>query len=125
MKESIVRSLDEKDLEFAEILGELGMSRKVARLVVYLANTNGASSRDIEIATNLRQPEVSIGMRTLRNLNWIKEEDIKLSNRGRPMKLYSLNTSLDQLVNHLQEEKLAESSRAMESIQRLKEIAAS
>lgn len=125
MKESIVRSLDEIDIEFAEILSGLGMSRKVARLIVYLANVNKASSKDIEIGTSLRQPEVSIGMRTLRNKNWIKEEHIKKSSKGRPMKIYSLNTSLDQLVNHLEKEKLAESSHTMESIKRLKEIATS
>ncbi len=125
MKESLLESLDETDLQFAEILIELGMSRKVARMIVYLANVNEASSRDIEIGTNLRQPEVSIGMRTLRYNNWVKEEDIKSMNKGRPKKLYSLNTSLDQLVNHLQEEKLAESSRVMESIKRLRELAES
>jgi predicted transcriptional regulator len=125
MKESAFRSLDETDLQFAEILMELGMSRKVARLIVYLANVDEASSRDIEIGTNLRQPDVSIGMRTLRYNNWVKEEDIKSQNKGRPKKLYSLNTSLDQLVNYLQEEKLAETSRTMESIKRLKELAAS
>jgi predicted transcriptional regulator len=125
MKESAFRSLDEADLQLAEILMELGMSRKVARLIVYLANVDEASSRDIEIGTNLRQPDVSIGMRTLRYNNWVKEEDIKSPNKGRPKKLYSLNTSLDQLVNYLQEEKLAETSRTMESIKRLKELAAS
>ncbi len=125
MKKYVVRSLDETDIEFAEILRGLGMSRNVARLIVYLANVNTASSKDIEIGTSLRQPEVSISMRTLRNKNWIKEEHIKKSHRGRPIKIYSLNTSLDQLVNHLEKEKLAESSQKMESIKRLKEIVAS
>lgn len=123
MKESIITSLDERDLQFAEILNELGMSRKVARLITYLANVKEASSKEIENGTDLQQPEVSIGMRTLRDNHWVKEQEVKALPKGRPMKIYSLNTSLDEIVRYLEDEKLKESSRAMESIKKLKEIA--
>lgn len=123
MKEFTIKALDETDLRVAETLIELGMSRKVARLIAYLANVKEASSREIETGTDLRQPEVSIGMRTLRDNHWIREHEVKTLNKGRPMKFYSLNTSLDDIVGHLEEETLKESSHAMESIKRLRELA--
>ena len=57
---------DEKDWEFINGLQGLGINRNVAKLITYLKDVDEGSSRDIEIATDLRQPEVSIAMRTLR-----------------------------------------------------------
>jgi predicted transcriptional regulator len=125
MKESAVKSFDEDDLRLIEIMEELGVSRTVARLVIYLANVNEASSKEIEIATGLRQPEVSIGMRTLRTNQWVKEQEIKTLGKGRPMKLYSLNASLDTISKKLEDDKIAETSHALETIKRLKEMALS
>ena len=64
IKQTIVKVLDEKDLDFIETLQSLNVPRNVAGLITYLANTNEAISREIEMGTNLRQPEVSIAMRT-------------------------------------------------------------
>jgi len=69
--------LDDKDLEFVGILRSLNVPRNVATLITYLANTDEVTSREIERGTNLRQPEVSTGMRTLRQNNWVEERDIK------------------------------------------------
>jgi predicted transcriptional regulator len=102
---------------------ELGMSRSVARLIAYLANVREASSKEIETGTDLRQPEVSIGMRTLRDNHWVTEREVKALNKGRPMKFYSLNVSLHDIIGHFEEETLKESSRAMESFKKLREIA--
>ena len=66
IKQSTVRVLDEKDLEFVEALRSLNVPRNVAILITFLANANEATSREIEMGTSMRQPEVSIGMRALR-----------------------------------------------------------
>jgi len=66
IKHSVVKMLDEKDLEFVEALRSLNVPRNVATMITYLANTSEATSREIEMGTDLRQPEVSIAMRTLR-----------------------------------------------------------
>jgi predicted transcriptional regulator len=52
--------LDEKDLEFVDALRSLNVPRNVAALITYLANTSEATSREIEMGTNLRQPEVTL-----------------------------------------------------------------
>jgi predicted transcriptional regulator len=122
MKESTVKILDDKDMEFVETLRSLGVPRNVATLITFLANVDEASSREIEMGSDLRQPEVSIAMRTLRENNWIEEKEIKREGKGRPMKVYSLRESIDNIIKHFEEQKMHESAQAMESIQRLKQL---
>ncbi len=122
MKESTVKVLDDKDLEFAETLRSLGVQRNVAILITYLANVDEASSRDIEMGSNLRQPEVSIAMRALRENDWVSEKEVRRGGKGRPMKVYSLLTPIDEIIKHFEEEKQQESAQTMESIQKLKEL---
>jgi predicted transcriptional regulator len=122
MRESTVKILDDKDMEFVETLRSLDVPRNVATLITFLANVEEASSREIEMGSDLRQPEVSIAMRTLRDNQWIEEKEIKREGKGRPMKVYSLRANIDGIIRHFEEEKLHESAQAMESIQRLKQL---
>ena len=122
MRESTVKILDDKDMEFVETLRSLGVPRNVATLITFLANVDEASSREIEMGSDLRQPEVSIAMRTLRDNNWIEEKEIKREGKERPMKVYSLKAGIEEVIKHFEEEKLHESAQAMESIQRLKQL---
>jgi len=122
MRESTVKILDDKDMEFVETLRSLSVPRNVATLITFLANVDEASSREIEMGSDLRQPEVSIAMRTLRDNNWIEEKEIKREGKGRPMKVYSLKAGIDDIIKHFEEEKLHESAQAMESIERLKQL---
>jgi predicted transcriptional regulator len=102
----------------------LKVPKKVAALIVFLGSTSEATSREIETGTGLRQPDVSIGMGALRQNNWVNESEIKQEGKGRPKKVYSLSLSLDEIIQHFEEEKSRESARAMEAIQRLREMAA-
>ena len=77
IKQTSVKELDEKDLEFVSALRSINVPRNVAALITYLANTDEVTSREIEMGTNLRQPEVSIAMRTLRQNNWVEEREVK------------------------------------------------
>ena len=123
IKQSTVRVLDEKDLEFVDALRSLSVPRNVATLITLLANATEATSREIEVGTSMRQPEVSIGMRALRQNDWINEREIKAEGKGRPMKVYKLNVSIDEIIRHYEEVENSESARNMQAIQRLKEIA--
>jgi predicted transcriptional regulator len=123
IKQTSVKVLDEKDLEFIDALRNLKVPRNVATLITYLANTNEATSREIEVGTNMRQPEVSIGMRALRQNNWVEQRNIKMEGKGRPMIIYKLNVPIEKIIKHYEEEKNSEAVRTMQAIQRLKEIA--
>ena len=122
IRQTTVRVLDEKDQEFIDVLRSLNVPRNVAGLITYLANTNEATSREIETGTNLRQPEVSIAMRTLRQNNWIEERDLKSERIGRRMKIYKLSVPIEKIIQHCEEEKNSEATRTMQAIQRLKEL---
>ncbi len=122
MRQFSVKVLDDTDREFVEVLRELGIPRNVASMITYLANVEEATSREIEIGSNLRQPEVSIAMRTLRNNSWVEEREIKKDGKGRPMKVYRLTISMGDIIRHFEEEKRRESAKTMESIEKLKEL---
>ncbi len=108
--------------EFASILIQLGLKRNVAKVLAYLAAVAEATSREIEIGSGLRQPEVSIAMREIRRLDWIVERDEKNPGKGRPYRIYRLNKSLPEIVDFLEAEKSKESERIMEQIERLKSL---
>ena len=124
IRQSAVNVMDDKDLEFIEALRSLKVPRGVAALITYLANVSEASSRDIEMGTDLRQPEVSIAMRTLRQNNWVTEREVKAEGKGRPMKVYKLGMPIEEIIKHYEEVKTSESAQALASIQRLREMIA-
>ena len=124
---SIIRNVtikvaDKEDLLFMLGLESLGMKRTLACIITFLKDQNERSSKDIETATGLRQPEVSIAMQTLRERNWLTEHEIKSSGKGRPLKIYALRASIDEIINYCEAEKSRESARFSEAIQKLKEL---
>ena len=125
MRSSIVKTLDDKDLEFAEMLQKLGIQQNVATMITYLMNVEEATSRQIELGTDLRQPEVSIGAKILRYNGWLEESELKKDGKGRPMRVYKLKASIDEIINHLEKERIKEAEHLMQSIQKLKQLAAS
>ncbi|OQB17082.1 MAG: hypothetical protein BWY13_01611 [Euryarchaeota archaeon ADurb.Bin190] len=110
--------------EFASILIQIGLKRNVAKVLTYLAAVTEATSREIEIGSDLRQPEVSIAMREIRRLDWVMERDEKNPGKGRPYRIYRLNKSLSEIVETLEEQKSKESERIMKQIEKLKSLKA-
>ena len=124
---SIIRNVtikvaDKEDLLFMLGLESLGMKRTLACVITFLKDQKERSSRDIETATGLRQPEVSIAMQTLRERNWLTEHEIKSTGKGRPLKIYALRATIDEIINYCEAEKSRESARFSEAIQKLKEM---
>ncbi len=124
---SVIRNItinvaDEKDSEFVQGLQSLGITRTVASLITYLQDMKERSSRDIEMATGLRQPEVSMAMRILREMGWVTEHEIRGNGKGRPQKIYAMRSTIDEIIKYYEIEKSRESARTMEAIQRLKEL---
>ena len=122
MKSLSVNVLDKADEEFADTLIEFGLKRNVAKVLTYLKNVKDVTSRDLEMGSDLRQPEVSIAMRELEELGWIGEREEKKPGKGRPYKIYKLETNIDSIIEHLESQKKKESQAMMASIKRLKEL---
>ena len=78
-----------------EALTTTGMPKGMARTLAYLSTREDwATSRDIEEATNLRQPEVSIAVRDLVERGWVERDNLKRESKGRPINIYRLSADL-------------------------------
>ena len=122
MKSSEVIVFDDTDLEFIDILRNLNISRNVASTLAYLSSVDEATSKDLELGSQLRQPEVSIAMRELRKSGWLEEREVKKEGKGRPMKVYKLAIPMSEIVVHLENQTRMNAKRTMRNIEKLKSI---
>lgn len=123
MKQLNFNQLDDNDEEMVELLISLGMNRTVARTLICLKKVDTATSFDLERATELRQPEVSIATKELELHNWIDEHEEKKPGKGRPNKVYSLKVGLIDIIKHIEKQQKKKYDDATVSIRRLKELA--
>lgn len=111
----------QKEEEFASLLITIGLKRNVAKVLVYLSNTSEATSRDIERGTDLRQPEVSIAMRTLNQNEWIESRESKAESKGRPVKIYRLSRPIEEIMDIIEIKKRKEVKNQLDLIQKVRE----
>jgi predicted transcriptional regulator len=121
MRSEKVMYFTPKEEEFAKLLMDIGLKRNVAKVLVYLANTSEATSRDIERGTDLRQPEVSIAMRTLKQNDWILSRESKAESKGRPVKIYCLSKPTEEIMDIIEKNKRKEVKNQLDLIQKVKE----
>jgi predicted transcriptional regulator len=121
MRTESVQYFTEKEEEFANLLEEIGMKRTVAKVLVFLANVNETTSRGIERGTDLRQPEVSIGVHDLINRGWVTFRETKADGKGRPIKIYNLAKSMDEIVSIIETEKKEQTSIRLSVIKKMRE----
>ncbi len=122
MKKLEIKQLNEKEEEIVDALISLGMSRPVARTLAYLQQVNEATSIELERSTRLRQPEVSIVMKQLKERDWINERDEKKPGKGRPYKIYSLKVGFNDIIAQLEKQQRKAVEEAQARIERLKEL---
>jgi len=111
-----------RDEECTELLSGIGLKRNMARVLVYLAQSTEATSREIERGTDLRQPEVSIVMRDLKERGWVESRESKTESKGRPVKIYTLSLDLNGILTQLENEKQREMQDHIRKIGRLRTI---
>ncbi len=90
-----------------DLLIRTGMSKNIAKTLVFLSKREETTSVEIEKATGLRQPEVSIAMQDLRRRRWVEKRDIKKEGKGRPVHAYRLATPFDQIIDNIAREERA------------------
>jgi len=114
-----IQLFTEKEEEFVNLLIEIGMRRTVAKVLVFLANVDEATSRDIERGTDLRQPEVSIAMNYMFEREWLKNRESKAMSKGRPVKIYSLSKPVDKIFDSIEREKNQEVKNQLALIKKM------
>ncbi|WMW24654.1 transcriptional regulator [Methanolobus sediminis] len=124
MREKKPSGMSEKEYEIVELLRKLDINRPVALTLACLSSGDEITSREIEKNSNLRQPEVSIAMRYLKDNNWVDiREEKKTEGKGRPVKLYRLVTPLEDIVQSIEQRVLLESRSVLNNIEKLKRLA--
>lgn len=121
MKSRKVMYFTPREEEFADLLVRIGMKKNVAKVLVYLAHTAEATSRDIERGTDLRQPEVSIAMANMMEQRWVENRETKAENKGRPVKIYKLSQPIGEIMDGIEREKRAEATNQLNLIQQLRD----
>ncbi len=124
MKSKNVLYFTQREEEFAELLTKIGIKRNVSKVLVYLANTPEATSRDIERGTDLRQPEVSIAMATMMEQKWVESRENKAENKGRPVKIYKLALPINEIMDGIENDKKAEANNQLKMIRQLRDYIA-
>ena len=119
-KKSFVISKNDK--KAAQLLSELGMSKNLAKTLMYISHVDECYSVDIEQGANLRQPEVSMAMRELRQRKWIKKRTLKKEGKGRPRNIYKIATDLSDIVEDFEQKKLKEVESIKNDILELKNL---
>ena len=92
-------------MDLAKALQVLGMGRYEANVLSFLIKKKRAYLVEIEHGTGLRQPEVSLALRTLRDLGVVElRDERKKVKMGRPRKIVTLK-SIDGIMKSLQRKK--------------------
>jgi predicted transcriptional regulator len=110
------------DERIAELLFKVGLNRNIAKIIVFLEKTGEALSRDIEIGADLRQPQVSVAMKELRELGWIKEKELSRKGKGRPKKSYKLAIEFKEIISDIIEKKREELGITKKNLAELEEL---
>ena len=122
MKEIKTLELTKKDNKIVEIFSDLGMPKNLAKTLIYISQCQECRSSDIEYGARLRQPEVSVAMHHLENKGWITKKDQKKEGKGRPIYIYKLTSSLEEIINTFEKEKLHEIETVKKDIKELKSL---
>ncbi|WP_210409274.1 transcriptional regulator [Methanococcoides sp. NM1] len=113
--------VDDEDSEMVLLLQKLNVSKPVAKTLVCLLTAEKITSREVEMMSRLRQPEVSIAMTYLQKNNWVEVEEVKKKQgKGRPIKVYTLTVPMDDIIDTIEQKVISENQMMLENIERLK-----
>jgi len=116
-------NLTEKEYSIIDMLQSLGLPRTEATAIVCLKDCRELRSLHIELVSGLRQPEVSVAMRPLRDKGWVDERSEKKNKgKGRPVKYYQLTVPFPQIVQVLEDEFLKGNTEKIIALRRLREL---
>lgn len=111
-----------QDEKIIKVFAELGMPRNLAKTLMYISQVEECRSAEIEHGANLRQPEVSVAMQQLQRKGWVKRRDLKKKGKGRPVHIYKLTSSIDDIVGNFEKEKLKEVENVRTDLNALKTL---
>ena len=122
MKQKNVYTLDKEDDKAVQLFVKLGMPKNLAKTLLYISQFDECKCADIEQATDMRQPEVSIAMQELHRKGWVKKRDLKKKGKGRPVHIYKPTVHLSEILKSFEQEKFKEVEKIKNDISVLRNI---
>lgn len=113
-----VRYLSDEQEEFVRVLFQAGLRQNDGRILVFLAGSPGATSRDIARGTDISQGALSLALVRLGKLGWITHTRGPGSNAYRN---YSLAPAFGEFINGIESGIREECARYQQEIRKVKE----
>jgi predicted transcriptional regulator len=120
--QSMALQLSKGEVEIAELFWDIGLKKNTARVLVLMIRDVDLTSREMERACDLRQPEVSIALTDLLKRKWIKNIRQVMENKGRPVKIYHLSRTLEDILDDLKGAIVDDYGRKVLEIERVREL---
>jgi predicted transcriptional regulator len=114
--------LTETEEEVIRLLIEVGLKTNEAKLLVVFFRGIEPTSRELERITDLRQPEVSIGITLLSKRRWVSVSSLITANKGRPVKIFKLTGTIDSILDEIKEGIATGHDQHMIMLKRIREI---
>ncbi len=122
MGSSTIQELTETENEVIRLLVEVGLKKNEACILVVFFRGARQKSRELERITDLRQPEVSVAITCLSKRKWVQVSDLITENKGRPVKLFILSRSIDEILDELRDGFCIGHDQQMLMLGRIREI---
>ena len=122
MKRKTNYLLNKQDEEIIHLFTELDVSKNFAKTLTYISQVDECRSSDIEQATNLLQPQVSLTIQELKEKGWIKKQEVKKKGKGRPVHRYQLSQPLPEILKSFEKEKIQEIETVKKNLSELENI---
>ena len=101
--------------KLTELLTANGLQPNAARvLACWNEDDDELTTWDIELSTQLRQPEVSMATRDLHRRGWLSIRQQRQEGKGRPLNVYRLAMPLREIVREIVRERNREIDRQRE-----------
>ncbi len=116
MRGTEVRVLDERYLEFIEVMRSLGELGSLARLIADLSGSSEEPCNDADPGGGLDEmrPEIIRAIHFFWKMGWIDVREITRKSKYGQRKNYRVSISLDRISEHFEQERLRRSQIAGE-----------
>lgn len=110
------------DKRVIQLFKGLGMPKNIAKTLLYISKNGGCRSVDIEHETNQRQPEVSAATQELLKKGWIIKRNFRKKRRGRPVQIYKLAYTINEILVKIEKEKIKEIENIIKGLSKIKKL---
>ena len=120
MKNNLINSQNDKRV--IQLFTELGIPKNIAKTLLFISKNGGCRSVDIEQETDQRQPEVSSATQELLKKGWITKRNYRKKRRGRPVLIYKLAYSIDEILLKIEKEKIKQIENIIKDLSKIKNL---